>query len=497
MAVVRSAEYTQFLSKGFFLTDARGRYGGAHAFLAEKYLSQELQNFEKILGQNHWQVFGLKVHLMDVLCVCKRVNDAMDISKQLKASTEMFSASNVQRISAEQILAGFYKLQNNWVEAEDLLRGSKSALETELGPMHLMTIRTWKFLADLYINWGKFDRAENELKQLVPFAQRSLHGDHHLTYQIVNSYADVLEHQNKVEAAQEMRALQQGKGDETNQGILMALGDEYERGCSARVDRRFDEAEKILSRVMLESEKLTRQSRGTRRNQCTDLYDMATKGLALTLFGQDKLKEAENLQRDLLARMIARNHPLDDARLDIMDDLAFTLECEKKLYEAEKLQLEVRKGRADVLGPVHEKTTSSRKRLAAIFRAQGRNSEAESEYKAIIDACEQRLGLYHIQTLKEAKALASFYRGIPRGLKLADEAFIKAIEISRNVLGAYSEETLDLADERAAVLELDGRVEEAEELLEYTKRDLLRYFGPDHEATKNVIEHLEDIKSGN
>ncbi|WJG37069.1 uncharacterized protein FOBCDRAFT_99446, partial [Fusarium oxysporum Fo47] len=128
--------------------------------------------------------------------------------------------------------------------------------------------------------------------------------------------------------------------------------------------------------------------------------------LALTLFGQDKLKEAENLQRDLLARMIARNHPLDDARLDIMDDLAFTLECEKKLYEAEKLQLEVRKGRADVLGPVHEKTTSSRKRLAAIFRAQGRNSEAESEYKAIIDACEQRLGLYHIQTLKEAKALA-------------------------------------------------------------------------------------------
>ncbi|KAF9771720.1 hypothetical protein IL306_010631 [Fusarium sp. DS 682] len=293
-----------------------------------------------------------------------------------------------------------------------------------------MTIRTWKFLTDLYIHWGKFDKAEEELGHLVPFAQQSLHGDHHVTYQIVNSYANVLERQNKLKAAHEIRALHKVEGDETNQGILMALGDEYERGCSARVEKRFDEAKRILLKVKLESERLAKQSRGKRRSQCIDLHDMATKSLAIALFGYNELEEAEELQRDLLTRMVARDHPLDDVKLDIMYDLAFTLECQKKLDEAERLQLEVRNGREDLLGPTHEKTTFSRKRLAAIFRAQRRYAEAMSECKAVSDACEQRLGLSHPQTLEEVKALASIYREAPGGLKLADEAFMKAMEIS-------------------------------------------------------------------
>lgn len=72
---------------------------------------------------------------------------------------------------------------------EDLVNTVNIALSRGLGPTHPMTTQNGKYLANLNMHWGKIDQAEEELKDLVPIVQKSLHITSHvkslIPYQLV------------------------------------------------------------------------------------------------------------------------------------------------------------------------------------------------------------------------------------------------------------------------------------------------------------------------
>lgn len=502
IAAMETANYSKFANKGFFQCSARMRYGDSNLRSTEEHITQELHDLEQILGSHHWQILPLYLQLMDVLCIRGKFNDAMDLSRRLQASFQAKPRVSLSmRVNADVVLANFHLMKNQWEHAECLLLEAKAILLKEVGPGHLRTIQTCRDLAEMYTFWGRIDDAEREFAQLVPVVEQRLHRDHHLKYQVIAQYAAILERQNKVKAADGLRSRHDWQSDAASHGYLMALADEHHRGCSAKLQGATQEAEVILSKVMREGKVYAARSRGQRSTHFTTLSRLATKTLALVLFDQNRDAEAEKMQRELKLSMESelrhdadtKNPPFSEALLDVTFDLARTLEIRSQWLEAEELQLVVKEGRAGLFGPTHEKTTLARRRLVKIFGGQQKWSEAEHECKEVIIACEQRLGTFHAQTLEAVIDLASMFRGLPGKLGLAEETFARAIEIAERLLGPYNARTLDLASERGLVLMMQRRLQEAEELLQRTKQDMMEHLGPCHDHTQNVISMLDEI----
>ena len=112
--------------------------------------------------------------------------------------------------------------------------------------------------------------------------------------------------------------------------------------------------------------------------------------LSLSLWHQERIQEAENLETKVIEtsiRVLGRDHP---DTLDAMGLLATKLWDQERWAEAEILDTQVVESRTRVLGGEHPDTLNSMEKLGTTYRSQGRILEAE-ELEAKVRSAEAKL----------------------------------------------------------------------------------------------------------
>ena len=107
---------------------------------------------------------------------------------------------------------------------------------------------------------------------------------------------------------------------------------------------------------------------------------------------------------DLQRRVLGREHP---STLATINNLALSLGGQGKHTEAEQIQRELLDVRRRVLGPEHPDTLTTMGNLANSRWSQGKHAEAEQEFRELLDVRRRVLGPEHPDTLATLRELTS------------------------------------------------------------------------------------------
>lgn len=219
---------------------------------------------------------------------------------------------------------------------------------------------------------------------------------------------------------------------------------------------------------------------------------------------RDRPEEAERLFRDVLAerqRTIGDDHP---DTLASMNRLALHLRFTFRLAEAEKLYLELLETRRRVYGSEQAKGTLLD--LAGVYGWMGRHNDAEQLYLEYVEATKRAYGESHVFVLGSLDHLVEAYlfmgsrekdeQAHQELIAKAEQAYQELIETAERVFGDSPEHTEFVEGNQgdlAELYELQGRLEEAEQLrLEILEREK-RLLGDDHNNTLVNMQRLASL----
>jgi tetratricopeptide (TPR) repeat protein len=187
--------------------------------------------------------------------------------------------------------------------------------------------------------------------------------------------------------------------------------------------------------------------------------------LAWALLQQDRVAEAEALERKLMGmqrRVLGEDHP---DTLATVSELAFTL-CEGKINcdEGVRLNQEVLEKQKHVLGPEHRYTLVTMDNLALNLAKDGQLTEAEKLQQESLKIHLRAFGAENLSTINAMLNLGELQRDLGR----FDDAKVQlsqALELELRVLGPDQPETAVTKYDLATVAVHDGLDEEALSLL--------------------------------
>jgi tetratricopeptide (TPR) repeat protein len=210
--------------------------------------------------------------------------------------------------------------------------------------------------------------------------------------------------------------------------------------------------------------------------------------------GGQSVPEAEGLARAEVeaARLLGEGHP---AELAARHDLANALFERDKLREAEDLFRAVLAGRSTVLAPEHHDTLVTRDRLIGAILLQERFAEAETLYRELLQDMVGTMGGEHPETLSTRVDLA-YAVGMQGRADEAADICRDVVETGSRILGESDLRVLDAQDDLAMWVNEMGGHAEAERLC----RELLeiehRVLGPDHLLTLSTKANLARSAAG-
>jgi hypothetical protein len=120
---------------------------------------------------------------------------------------------------------------------------------------------------------------------------------------------------------------------------------------------------------------------------------------------------------DLQRRVLGREHP---STLATINNLALSLGGQGKHTEAEQIQRELLDVRRRVLGPEHPDTLTTMGNLANSRWSQGKHAEAEQEFRELLDVRRRVLGPEHPDTLATLRDLTSRAVGSEDGVQMRE-----------------------------------------------------------------------------
>jgi len=222
-------------------------------------------------------------------------------------------------------LAGVYRVQGRYEEAEQLLRNTiEDVVDAEYG----VNLRYTTALANVYRDWGRYDKAEPLFVKTLEALRQIKGNEHFLTvlcmYGLVRLYVD----QDRFEEAQKL----------------------------------FDEALPIARRRLRENHPVTLRF---------------VNAYAVFHRKQKQYAEAETFFAEALKgrqRELGDDHP---DTLETKNDLAVLYKEQARYEEAEKLLLEAVEGRRLKLGDKHPHTLESISNLIALYEAWNKPEKAE------------------------------------------------------------------------------------------------------------------------
>jgi len=212
--------------------------------------------------------------------------------------------------------------------------------------------------------------------------------------------------------------------------------------------------------------------------------------LAEQLTFEDKLPEAEKLQRDALSIRSRLFGPSAVAVGDSLGDLGITLRREGKLPEAEAavrqaLAIDLRNHRLD-------DAAADEHGLGVILRFERRTADAEAEFRRALALRIQVSGENHPSTAQTMNQLA--YVLHDEGKLAESERYAReSLAISRRLLGEEHPDVAVGLNHLATLLRDEGQPDAAEATFRQALAIARRVWGPDQTDTANIETNLGDL----
>jgi len=213
-------------------------------------------------------------------------------------------------------------------------------------------------------------------------------------------------------------------------------------------------------------------------------------GLAEQLTFEDKLPEAETLQRDALRLRTQLFGPDNPVISESLTDLAITLRREGKLPEAEVLY---RKGLAiDLKNHLAEESTEDEHNLGVLLRTEKRSAEAEAMLRRALASRMQISGAENPSTAQTTNQLA--YALHDEGKLAEAEQYARtSLATSRRLLGDEHPDIAVGLNHLATLLRDQGKLDEAESMFRQAVAIAERTWGADHTDTARIETNLGDL----
>ena len=212
--------------------------------------------------------------------------------------------------------------------------------------------------------------------------------------------------------------------------------------------------------------------------------------LAEQLTFEDKLPEAETLQRDALRLRTHLFGPDNPAVSVSLTDLAITLRREGKLQEAEKLY---RKGLAiDLENHLADESAADEHNLGVLLRIEKRSAEAEAMLRRALASRVQVSGAEHPSASQTMNQLS--YALHDEGKLVEAEQYARAsLALSRRLLGDEHPDIAVGLNHLALLLRDQGKLDEAESIFRQALAVAQRTLGADHTDTARIETNLGDL----
>ena len=396
---------------------------------------------------------------------------------------------------AQQTEAAAYKRFNDYfdrgeyapalVEAEKL----EAAARSRLGTKHPGYGAVLNYVGMTYDKLGKYDKAEEVYKRVLPIYEKALGTSHAAVGEILNNLGVICDFQGKYPEAEQFykRALPiyektMGPKNTDYANTINNLARVYEKSD------KFGDAISHYQRAIAIKEKFL----GANHRELTPILN----NLASAYLKTGKYKDSEELQRRALAikeQTLGVNHP-DMA--DGLNDLASTFDVQGKLVEAEGLYRRALTIRELSLGQNHPAVAHSLNNLAIVCDRQGKQEEAEELYKRGLTIQQVALRANHPDVANTLNNLALLYTAQGK-YGQAEQNFGRALAIREQSYGVNNLTVAASLNNLALVYQVQSKHAEAEEFYKRSLAIKELTFGashPDIAQTLNSLSVLEGIR---
>ncbi|RMZ69775.1 kinesin light chain 1 [Pyrenophora seminiperda CCB06] len=204
--------------------------------------------------------------------------------------------------------------------------------------------------------------------------------------------------------------------------------------------------------------------------------------LSWTMECQDKNKEAEAMNRQMLARLEKELGPEHPSTLVCMQNVAHGLGNQKKYKEAEEMHRHTVKLMEKVLGPQDPDTLRGLRALSHVLIRQGRYNEVEVMERENVIRHKKAYGSEHIDTIRSLEHLQSALHHQDR-YKEAEEICRQALVLSKKLLGPEHSLTLSILSGLSMIFYNQEKNKEAEEIFRPLLMMRKKLLGLEHPTT--------------
>jgi non-specific serine/threonine protein kinase/serine/threonine-protein kinase len=385
------------------------------------------------------------------------VLDRTILSRALETLDDRFADRPLIDSRLRGTIGSLYLDLGRWDRAEPLLSAVLEANERDLGRDHPVTLDSIHELARLYMQQTRYDEAEALLLEALEGRERKLGPHHRATIDTLETLAILYNAQGQLDEAEVVARdiLDRVRSTRDEDHIDSIEGRELLASIFTNQGR-YAETEAILS------ETVATKTRLYGRDDERTLGSMDNLALALSSVG--RLDEATELAAETLTlyrERVGNDHPYT---LDAMNHLGNLYRMQGRFDEADALYVEALDGRRRVTGADHLGTISVRFNIATSYMVQGRFDEAEPILLDVFDARTRILGEDHADTLDAVSNIAALYLNHNR-FDEAEPWARKAVDRRRRVLGAEHPSTLDAVNNLAILEWRLQRYDAAERLM--------------------------------
>ncbi|KAF7986455.1 hypothetical protein HWV62_31227 [Athelia sp. TMB] len=250
---------------------------------------------------------------------------------------------------------------------------------------------------------------------------------------------------------------------------------------------RYDEAELLLNRVLLQRENSARLG----EEHLDTLTTVDT--LADVYSDHGKYDKAEELYERALAgrkKQLGENHP---DTLTTLNKLAYLRYLQGKDDQAKELFIQVLASREIQLGAEHLDTLKTVEYLAHVYSAQGMYDDAKRLYESVLEGRKKHLGSEHPYTLMTMSSLGDLYR--EQGKYDEAETLLARVLHNREAqFGVEHPDTLDVAHHLARLYLDQGEYGEAETLYARVLAGNEKQLGAAHPGTLVAVHNLATLR---
>ena len=247
------------------------------------------------------------------------------------------------------------------------------------------------------------------------------------------------------------------------------------------VQRRFDEAEKLLNRARIRRE----ETLGLKH---PDTLQVMHK-LAIVYSTQDWYDEAEKWYDQILTEYEKILGAKDPDTLIVMHNLAFVYSKQSKYDKAEELYRQVLNVQEERLDVRHLDILKTMHSLAIVYHDQDQYDKAEELYRQALNGQEERLGIKHSDTLTTMQNLAVSYHDQSQYDK-AKELYKQALNGQKERLGVKHPDTLRTMHNLAVHYHKQSKHDKAEKLCRQALNGLEEKLGIKHPDTLRTMHNL-------